>query len=360
MYLTIQTVFTCSAQKDSASGLKFSFYVDAYYAHYSDSVGRGKYERFGYVSPISDNFGINIAQLSAQYTSNLIRSTITIQYGDIPGAVWSPKFNYVQEAYAGIKLFNHFWMDAGFFRTHIGTESLTPKDNICSSQAITSWTEPFYESGVRFTYTPSDKFTGAFYIVNGSNMFVATNNEKAVGLALTYNISDKLNIGYYNLLSDDTPDSIQMYHWRLWNNLALNWNICKKLKLQAGVDYVTQEHSDITVSPTYITYSTAWGYGTIFTLKYQCLEKFAVYGRFETLYDPTGVMVGPDNYLSNDPSYELMGFTFGMEYKPTASSYIRLEGRELDMTGNSEDYFYSNGAYSNQRGEIMINTGISF
>jgi hypothetical protein len=360
VYLTIQTIFTCDAQKDSASGLKFSFYVDAYYAHYTDSVGHGKYEKFGYVSPISDNFGINIAQLSVQYTSSKVRSTITIQYGDIPGAVWSPKFNYVQEAYAGIKLSKNLWMDAGFFRTHIGTESLSPKDNICSSQAITSWTEPFYQSGVRFTYTPGPKFTGALYIVNGANQFVATNNKKGVGLALTYNFSDNFNIGYYNLLSDDTPDSLIMSHWRLWHNLVLNWNISKKVKIQAGADYVTQEYSDIVYATTYTSYSTVWGYGTILTVKYQCFEKFGIYARYETLYDPVGVMVGPDNYQSNDPSYELMGITFGIEYKPTANSYIRLEGRGLDMTGQNEDIFYSNGKYVNNRGEIMINTGISF
>jgi hypothetical protein len=361
LYLTVPTMFNCSAQKDSSSGpgLKFSFYVDAYYAHYTDSVGHGKYQKFGYVSPISDNFGINIAQLSAQYTSNLVRSTITLQYGDIPNVVWSPKFNYIQEAYAGIKICKKLWMDAGFFRTHIGTESMLPKDNICSSQAITSWTEPFYQSGVRFTYTPCDKVTSALYIVNGANQFVATNKKKAAGLALTYNFSDNFNIGYYNLLSDDTPDSLTMSHWRLWNNLVINWNVSKKIKLQAGVDYVTQENSDVQNAPTYTSYSTAWGYGTILTVKYQCCQKFGIYARYETLYDPVGVMVGPDNYLSNDPSYELIGGTLGVEYKPTEDSYIRLEGRELEMAPD-EKIFYTNGSFVNNRGEIMINTGISF
>jgi hypothetical protein len=251
-------------------------------------------------------------------------------------------------------------MDAGFFRTHIGTETMTPKDNICSSQAVTSWTEPFYQSGIRFMYNPSDKFIGALYIVNGANQFVSTNKKKAVGMALTYNFSDNFNMGYYNLLSDDTPDSLAMSHWRLWNNLVLNWTLSKKVKLQAGADYVTQQYSDIVYIPGYIRYTTAWGYGTILTMKYQCLAKFAVYARYETLYDPVGVMVGPDNYLSNDPSYELMGITLGMEYKPTVNSYIRLETRGLEMTGQNENIFYSNGTYGTKRGEVMINTGISF
>jgi Putative beta-barrel porin-2, OmpL-like. bbp2 len=358
--LTFQTVFICTGQKDSASGLKFNGYVDAYYSHYTDSVGHGKFQKFGYVSPVSDEFSINIAQLSAQYTSKIVRSTLTIQYGDIPQAVWSSKFNYIQEGYAGVKLCKKLWVDAGFFKSHIGTESLLPKDNTCSSEAVISWAEPFYQSGVRLTYTPFDKFTAVLYIVNGFNQFVANNKKKAAGLALTYNFSDNFNINYYNLLSDNTPDSINISHWRFWNNLVLNLILSKKVNAQFGADFITQQNSDIIFTHADINYSTALAFGSIVTFKYQCYKKFGIYARYETLYDPQGIITSSDNYYTDNNDFKLIGLTLGMEYKPLSNSYIRLEGRELDMVGKDEDIYYTNGNYVSTREEIMINMGVSF
>ncbi|HLX52864.1 MAG TPA: outer membrane beta-barrel protein, partial [Aquella sp.] len=319
--ITVGGVSVANAQNDSAHGIKFSGYVDAYYAHYSDSVGAGKFQKFGAISPISDNFGVNIAQLTANYNSKRIRATVTLQAGDLPRAAWSPVYNYIQEANAGVRLAKNLWVDAGFFKTHIGTESLLPKDNICSSVSIITFYEPWWQSGVRLTYTPSDKFTGALYVVNGYNQFVAINKKKAAGLALTYNISDRFSIGYYNLLSDDTPDSISISHWRLLNNVVINIDITKKLKLQAGVDYIVQEHSDISYIPGYTDYSTAFANSGIVTLRYQWFKKLAVYGRYEVLNDQMGIITSPNNYDANNPAFHIMGGTLGIEYKPTESSY---------------------------------------
>lgn len=348
-----------NAQKDSVSGIKFSGYVDAYHAYYSDSVGTGKFQKYGAVSPISNNFGVNIAQLSANYNSKNLRSTVTLQAGDLPRAAWSPIYNYIQEANAGVRLAKNLWIDAGFFKSHIGTEYLLPKDNICSSDALITFFEPWWQSGVRLTYSPSDKFTGALYVVNGYNQFVAINKKKASGLALTYNISDRFSIGYYNLLSDDTPDSVNISHWRLLNNLVINMDITGKLKLQAGTDYIIQEHSDISHIPGFTDYSTASANSLIVILRYQWFKKLAIYARYELLNDPVGIITSPDNYVANNPAFHVMGVTAGAEYKPTESSYIRLEGREL-MMAQDERIFYSGGTYTNTREEIMINMGISF
>ena len=234
-----------------------------------------------------------------------------------------------------------------------------PKDNICSSVSIITFYEPWWQSGIRITYTPSDKFTGALYIVNGYNQFVATNKKKAPGLAFTYNISDRFSVGYYGLLSDDTPDSISISHRRLLNNLVVNLDISKKMKAQVGADYIVQEHSDISYSPGYTIYSNAFSSSLIATLRYQCFKRIAIYGRFEELNDPQGIITSTDNYYYNNVSFNLTGETFGIEYKPTENSYIRLEGRELQMAQN-EKIFYSNGVYTNIREEAMLNMGISF
>ena len=360
LYLTVQTIFSCTAQENPASGIKFSGYVDAYYARYSDSVGSGKLERYGYESPIGNSFGVNLAQLTVADTLSKVRVTITLQAGDMPKAIWSPIYNYIQEANAGIKLCNNVWIDAGFFKSQVGSEYMTSKDNICSFQSIISWTEPFYQSGVRLTYSPGKVFTGSLYVVNGFNQFVATNKKKAVGLQLTdTNDSGKCNITYNNLLSDDTPDTISMSHWRLWNNLVFNDSLSKKWLVQFGLDFITQQNSSIASTETYTSYSTAWGAGAMVTFKYKICKYFSIHARMETLDDPQGLLTGPDNYVANNPQRQLIGETFGVEYSPTKNAYIRLEGRELEMASD-EKIFYNNGVSTSNRGELMLNLGVSF
>lgn len=338
-----------------------SAYVDVYAAYYSDSVGSGKYQKFPAVSPRSNSFGVNIAQVTEQFNSDRIRSTATLQFGDLPNAAWSPVFNYIQEANIGVRLAKNLWIDGGFFKTHIGTEALLPKDNITSSVAMITFFEPWWQSGLRLVYTAdADKFYSALYVVNGYNQFVATNKKKAVGLAISYNFSDNFNIGYYNFLSDNTPDSISISHWRFLNNLVFNLALGKKVKVIAGGDYIIQQNSAGANGG-----ATAFAYSGIFTLRYQFAKKVAVYGRFEEFNDKNGILTGlfPLAALSAGPytyqGYEMNGETLGLEYKPTESSYIRLESRILNMQ-NDLPIFYSDGGYSTSRVEVMLNMGIWF
>lgn len=78
------------------SSIKITGYVDAYYAYSNDSVGVNNYQKFPVISPRSDAFGINIAQLTAQYSNDKVRAVATFHYGDIPASAWSPTFNLIQ------------------------------------------------------------------------------------------------------------------------------------------------------------------------------------------------------------------------------------------------------------------------
>ena len=347
---------SCAGQfKDSTSEFKLSGYADAYYARYSDSVGRGNYQKFAAVSPRSGEFGLNIIQLTAQYTSTHIRAVATLQYGDIPASAWSPVFNMIQEANVGVKLGKKVWLDAGFFKTHIGTEALLPKDNIISSLSVITVYEPWFQSGVKLTYMPNDKFLFCLHVLNGYNMFVDNNSKKSVGVAFTYTINDKANFGYYNLIGDELPDSIKSSHVRFLNNLVFNYQLTPKLKALVGADYIGQQNSGI-VDPR----KFASVYSGIVTLRYQALKLMGVYGRFEIFSDEEGFLSGVITDFNNKQTgYKLTGATLGLEIKPADNSYIRLEGRDLIMN-NAQKIFYTNGVYTNSRYEAMVNVGIWF
>ncbi len=343
------------AQKDSATSFKIGGYADVYYAGYSDSLGPGKLQKFPAISPRSNSFGVNVAQATMQYNSYRLRSTITLQAGDLPSAAWSPVYNFIQEANVGVRLSKTLWLDGGFFKTHIGTESLLPKDNIASSVSMITFFEPWWQAGGRLTYTPNERFQIALYVVDGYNEFVAANRKKAIGLAISYALGLKGSISYNNFISDNTPDNYPVAHSRFLNNLVFNYEFSKKFKIQAGFDFISQQHSVLSD-----TNKTAYIYSYILTARYQFAKSWGIYSRGERYNDPQGFLSGVVvNTTGKLTGYMMNGLTLGLEYKATDNSYIRFEGRELYMA-SGEDLFYTDGKYVNKRGEVMVTMGIWF
>lgn len=144
--LALATLTTAAVAQtaDTVSTLTVTGYVDVYCAYYTDSISTGNIQQFGFISPRSDNPSLNIAQLAIDYDADRVRAAATIHIGDIPTAVWAPApYKRIQEAWAGFRIIRNIWLDAGFFRTHMGAEYLLPRDNIASSNTIGSYYEPF-------------------------------------------------------------------------------------------------------------------------------------------------------------------------------------------------------------------------
>ena len=352
-FVFLFTIRANSQAKDTTSKFTVSGYIDAYYAHYSDSVGTSNFQKFPSVSPRSNQFGLNTAQVTFQYDAEKVRGVATFHYGDIAKSTWSSTFNNIMEAHAGVRLCEKLWLDAGFFRTHFGTEGLLPKENFCSSVSINTYYEPYFETGFRLNYLPTEKLSINIYILNGYNTFEDNNEKKSIGTCITYLLGDKGSVGYTNYLGDDSPQGTAQSHFRIHQNLFLNYQV-KKLKMQIGADYCLQQHS------TLIGNTTASMGSGVAGLKYPLTDKFAAYGRGEFFYDPDGIMSGvitDSNFHLT--GYKLWGATLGAEYKPTNDTYIRIECRDLQMEKNQK-IFYWKGSSRSDRIELLMNIGISF
>lgn len=339
---------------DTLSTLSVTGYIDAYYGYYTDSVGPGNYQKFPTVSPRSNSAGLNIAQVAVQYTGQKFRAMGAFHYGDMANSTWPTPYNNIQEAHVGVKIYSKLWIDAGFFRTHFGTESLMPIENITSSVSVSTYYEPYYESGLRLNFDPTPKLEINLYLLNGYGMFIDNNNKKSMGLATTYAISDHVGIGVTNYTGDDSPLGSVTNHLRIHNNAFLNYNN-KKIKVQVGGDYSVQQNSDIATGKKYASM-----YSGLATIRYQCCSQFGIYARGEVFSDPDGYISGIiTDRKAKATGYKLMGYTLGGEFKPTPESYIKLEGRYLQMDKDQYIYTY-NSAPQNNRFEVNVNAGITF
>ena len=337
------------------AGFKVSGYVDAYYAHYTDQLPLGAFQKFPTSAPVSNTFGLNMALVNFQYQNEYLSGTIALHTGDIARSAWSEKYNYIQEAHVGIKLVKRLWLESGFFRTHLGFESIQPRENIGSTIALTTYYEPYYLSGSKLTYYFKKHWSIQLNAFNGFNTFVAVNGKKTYGLSVGYEANKQLTFSFNALYSDVSAASDIVRKQRLYNDLYMTYK-SKRLILGLETNLGLQSHTKLTD-----TTKMALMYSVTVAAKYNLhKDRYYVYSRLEGFNDDNEILTGPVlNSNHQLVGINAIGFNLGIEYKPKANSFLRLEGRCLQLN-NQENIFYNQGQYSNQRWEFVSAMGVWF
>ncbi|MEN7548436.1 outer membrane beta-barrel protein [Rapidithrix thailandica] len=332
--------------------LTLSGYVDVYYSDFSDSLGANEFQLYSTVSPRSKRFGLNAAQITANYEEKNIRGTVTLHYGDIAQATWSSEFPVIQEANAGVRLGKGWWVDGGFFTTHIGTESFLPKNNFTSSTTIATYNEPFFQSGARLSYEGSEKIAFQFHVVSGYNFFLDKNNAKSVGVLFSYSPTSKFTLSYSNLLGRESEDGIKPKQFRVYQNLYFQYQPTEAFTWLTGADMGIQSHSGLDHPE-----EEAVMYNVLTTLNYKFSPVYGITLRGEIFSDPDGFISGTlSDKNGNERGFEAYGITFSNEYKPSESSFLRLEGRYIKAK-DALEVFYQDGPQSH-RFEWMVTLGL--
>jgi hypothetical protein len=245
--------FISTAQEKENKGLLAGFpeeltltgYVDTYIAYDNDKGN--PIRQFSAIAPYRDEFRINLAMIALRYSSKQIRSNIALHFGDIPKLNWPQAPNdylqVIQEANAGVSPVKNSWIDAGFFLTHIGGEGLLPKYNFFTSLSLCTYFEPFYQSGIKYSYT-GKKFYTSLMLLNGYNVFTDNNYNKSFGLQLGYMPNDKAEITLNNITGNEMPSGTAG-KTRIYNNLVIKLYPAKKLDVILCGDFCIQEKSKI-------------------------------------------------------------------------------------------------------------------
>jgi len=338
---------------DSTAQITFSAYIDTYYSYYTDTVGYGGFSKFPTIAPRNNQLGLNILQFSAKYQSNMFRGTITLFGGDCPESSWSPHFNFVQEANLGFRIVKKLWLDAGFFRTHFGLESIQPRENMTMSLATTTYFEPYFLSGAKLTWQQSDKLAIQVNAFNSFNQFFETNKNKAFGLSVAYNPSSKINTTFSSIVCDESPDGAPE-KLRVYNDFIFTYKSHRWI-LGFEANYGLQTNSDLADST-----KTAYLFSSLLAAKFRITHKWSLYSRGEIYSDPNEILTGPIVNQDHElVGIDVIGATAGIEYKPIPNSYFRVESRFLH-TKESESIFYYNNRNQNHRFEFIVGLGLWF
>ena len=335
--------------------IKIEGYIDSYYAYDTDPLvmpkGQDKRKEnsraLNAIGYRKNEVNLNTAQLTASTTTDLYRARMTVAYGTMPQQLWFPtEYLSLQEANLGFRLIENLWFDGGIFLTHIGGEALLPKNNWLSSLAMTTMFEPFYQGGAKLTYKPTEQVEVQLHALNGYGLIEAVNPMPAAGLLVTYTPMSNLAITYSGYAGNPKA-STDPAAFRSFNDLNFSYQITENVGLRGSIDVAYQ--SDI----------ASLYHSGFLTARYNFNPSWSVSARGEYVYDEKGMLSAYPNL--KDAGIMGGGVTLGGEFKPTDTSYVRLEGRQLFFDANKNKIFQDLSRNpSSSRFELMGSVGLWF
>jgi len=349
-------IFSSPSYSQNNLNYTLSAYADAYFAFDNDNQPKPwegeEYSytprQFSFVDIKKEQFDINIAQISANVMySDFARGKVTLQYGSLADRAYGGL--PVQEANIGFQLFNNFWIDGGIFLTHIGGESYLPKDNWLTSHSIVTYFEPFYQAGVKGTYS-NGPLTASLYILNGNGIVNDNNDNKTIGVYILYNFSETFSISYADVIGNEEPGSPNNSKLHILHNVCLNSKLSDNFELKGQLDFATKENAKSTSNGEFENGSFL---GVSAQGRYTISEKIKAALRLSYIDD------GDQVYATGLSGLEA---SLGFEVIPIAKSYFRVEFGYLQFDEGDNDigkvFLDSEGKPVNSRMSILLNMGI--
>jgi hypothetical protein len=237
-------------EADTTPALTFGAFVDGYYAYDFSRPAEGA-RLFTTQAARHNEFNINLVHVSAQYAAPTTRARLALQAGTSVQVNYSfepteiaGQTNYlplIQEAYAGVAVAPTLWIDGGIFLSHIGSESWISIDNPTYTRSLPSELAPYYQAGVRATWTATPTVTALLNVMNGWGNVVENNESKAAGVRLDWAATPALTLSYSNFVGREPHADSGEEGMRFFNDFSARYATSQRTTLVGTVDVGTQE-----------------------------------------------------------------------------------------------------------------------
>lgn len=323
-----------TAQIDtSKSNLVFSGYAEVYYGYDFNEPTDHNRPSFIYSHNRHNEFNLNLGFIKAAYSSEKVRANLALASGTYMNANYSAEpdvLKNIYEANAGIKLSKkkNLWADAGIFGSHIGFESAISKDCWVLTRSILAENSPYYESGVKLSYTSDNtKWFLSGLVLNGWQHIQRPdgNNTPAFGTQITFNPNSNISVNYSTFIGNDKPDTSKQM--RYFHNVYGVFHISDNFHITAGFDYGMEQKAEGSSD------FNSW-YSPVVIVKVNLNDQWAVAARGEYYVDENGVIIA----TGTENGFQTTGCSLNVDYKIRDNAVWRIEGRTL----NSKDKIFMN------------------
>ncbi|HQW23299.1 MAG TPA: porin, partial [Bacteroidia bacterium] len=239
-----------NAQKDTTvNPLSFSGYLETYYLYDFGNPADHNRPGFVYSHNRHNEVNINLGYIKAAYEKDNVRANLALMAGTYSNANLAAEPGVLKNIYEGnigvkVSKKSSLWIDAGIFSSHIGFESAVSKDCWTLTRSILADNSPYYESGVKLSYTsPSEKWFISGLFLNGWQRIqrVDYNNTPAFGTQFTFKPNKKITLNSSSFVGNDKPDSAKQM--RYFHNFYGIIKVNDKLAFTAGFDFGAEQIS---------------------------------------------------------------------------------------------------------------------
>ena len=344
---------SCFAQTDSTKNpLTISGYVETYYSYDFGNPSDHNRPGFAYSHNRHNEVSLNLGLIKAAYTTDKVRANLALMagtYANVNLAAEPGVLRNIFEANAGAKISKkkNLWVDAGIFASHIGFESAIGKDCWNLTRSILAENSPYYESGVKVSYTSANEmwFVSGL-ILNGWQRIqrIGGNNTPAFGHQLTFKPTSKVTLNSSSFIGSDTPDSTRQM--RYFHNFYGQFQLTEKFGMIIGFDIGAQQKAKN--SSNYNTW-----YSPVLILKYAPAEKISFSARGEYYSDANGVIIN----TATINGFQTYGYSLNLDYQIMNNVVWRIESRGFT---SKDKIFILNNKPSTQNHFLTTALAISF
>jgi hypothetical protein len=345
-------IFATAQIDTSKSSLSFSGYAEIYYCYDFNVPENHTRPSFLYSQNRSNEFNLNLGFLKANYFTDRVRANMALAAGTYMNANYATEpgvLKNIYEANAGVKLSKskNLWLDAGVFASHLGFESAISKDCWTLTRSILAENSPYYESGVKISYTTDNiKWFLSGLLLNGWQCIQRPdyNNTPAIGTQVTFMPNGNLTFNYSTFIGNTQPDTAMLM--RYFNDFYGVLNFSNNIHLTAGFDYGVQQKTK--GSNTY----NKW-LSPILILKVNLNPVWSVTGRVEYYEDKNGVIIT----TNTNNGFQTNGYSLNVDCNIRNNVVWRVEARTFKSNG---DIFTKDNETINTDTFVTTSIAISF
>ncbi|MEP6674851.1 MAG: porin [Ferruginibacter sp.] len=341
------------AQTDSTKNpLSITGYTEIYYSYDFGNPSTHNRPSFLYSYNRHNEVNLNLGFVKAAWEKENVRANLALAAGTYINANLAGEpgvLKNIFEANAGVKISkkNNLWIDAGIFASHIGFESAIGKDCWNLTRSILAENSPYYESGVKISYTsPNEKWFISGLLLNGWQRIerVDGNNTPAFGHQLTWKPNSKITLNSSSFIGSDKPDSTRQM--RYFHNFYAIIQLSSKLGLTAGFDIGAEQKAK------HSHQFSSW-YSPVIIFKYAVNEKNSFAARAEYYCDKYGVIIGTGTIHG----FKTFGYSLNYDNQIRDNIVWRIEARTLS---SKDDIFLKNKTAIDNNTFLTTSLAISF
>jgi len=298
-----------------------------------------------------NEFNLNLGYLKLNLEQTKYRANLALQTGTYSNDNYAAEpglLKSIFEANIGLSLNkkNNLWFDAGVFPSYIGFESAISIDNWTMTRSLLAENSPYFVSGAKLTYNPSDKLETTVLIINGWQRIqrLQGNSIPSFGTQVKFSPTENITLNWSGFIGTDDPDTTR--RMRYFNNFYGQFQLTKRFGLITGFDIGAQQRT--TNSSTY----DLW-FSPVVIGQYAINTVWKTAIRAEYYHDETNIIIS----TKSAKGFATKGLSINLDHSPTQNIVCRVEGRWLNSKDN---IFQTKTSKSNNNFILATSIAIKF